>query len=175
MKLHFICLSSFILLFSGCSRNGFVIKKRYSKGFYIAHASKIRTEQITLPQLKVAQTTVKSLTVVSQDKTLCQNSVAGNNFSVPSKRSIKPLNVITQQHTKTHSSFKKNSSRKKLSYSNSSKTKETVVASVGMLVVLITILALVKTFGLLFIVPVCFVITFTAVAIFFMIRDHVKN
>lgn len=167
MKPQFICFISFIFLFSGCSRSAFLIKRKYNQGFYVAHSKKVN--QTTLIRFSENKTEIP-LTDPKQD----QPVINSFNQGCLEKTSVDPVKTLAPQQ-KPSNTISKNALSKKTSVrSGNSGTGNTVAASIAMLVVLVAILALVKTFGLIYTLTVCFIIAFTAVAIFFIIRSHLK-
>ncbi len=167
MKLQFICFISFLYLFSGCSRSAFLIKRKYNKGFYVAHSTKVnQTTLIRFPENK----TETALTDLQQDQSAA-NSCKQDRLE---KTSVDPVKILAPLQKLSNTILKNAVSKKTSVRSGNSGTGNTVAASVAMLVVLVAILALVKTFGFIYTLMVCFIIAFTAVAIFFIIRSHLK-
>jgi len=172
MKLQFVC---FIFLFYSCSRNAFVIKKRYSKGFYTAHPSKVNSQQTIFftakDPIKTEELTVKVKTTAFDLPMNHINDVSSASYQFPSIRSI---HKIARSHNKTPTYLKSSISNSPQQHYSGKNTGNAIVAFLAILLALISIIALAKTFGLIFTLPVCFVIAFTVVSIFFMIRNHLK-
>ncbi len=169
MKLSFISFIIALLLFSGC-RNSFLIKKRYSKGFYIAHSSKIKTERIVFSSDPYdAVISQEHITKKDSDLKLdhcCSESSIENHtpaFNVSFKH---PINIIDRPN-KILKHFHK------ISY-NDNGPKRHIVSCITLVVILAMLMVLAKVFGLLYIIPVSFIIAFTALSIFFIIRTHLN-
>ena len=172
MKLQFIC---FIFLFYSCSRDAFVIKKRYSRGFYNDHSPKLNSQQTIFftakDQIKSEELAVGVKTTAFDLPMNHINNASSASCQFPSVRSI---HKITRSLKNTSTYLKSSSSYSAQQHYSGKNTGNAIVASLAILLALISIIALVKTFGLIFTLPVCFVIAFTVVSIFFMIRNHLK-
>src|SRR5688572_29855647 len=99
MKIPFIGLICSILLFSGCGKNAFIIKKRYSKGIYMAHSGRIKTQHLTFhPFIHSTETTKEQISLPVAKSYLLIKSSSNTNSIVNTAHPIAQLHTGFQQH-----------------------------------------------------------------------------
>jgi hypothetical protein len=160
-------------LFSACGRNSFLIKKRYSNGFYTSRSNKVKTEPITF--LSYKHNAVQEHIIIAKPEkgiTACNlNSKPTFIKTTHSFKTLKPLVQYTDHFIATPTKTTKE--KKKISYNNNDLNSH-FFSGITIVLALAMIVALTKIFGLMFTIAVCFIIAFTAISIFFIIRTHLN-
>lgn len=173
MKLSFINCLIIIVLCSGCGRNSFLLKKRYSKGFYANRSNKIKTECFAFSSYSY-NTSKEEITITKQESELTPDHLSDKPSIENPTLPFKTVNTVV----KRDNNFKVNPKKilkqiNKTSYNGNDPNRHffPVISLVLALAMLVT---LTKLFGLMFTFATCFIITFTAISIFFIIRTHLN-
>jgi len=173
MKLPFISFVLLIVLLSACGRNSFLIKKRYSKGFYTSRSNKVKREPIALPSYRHKAAKEQIIIAKPEDElTACYlNSNPTIKKPTHSFKTLKPLVQFPYQFIATPNKTTKE--KKKIRY-NSNDLNSHFFSGITVVLALAMLVTLTKIFGLMFTIAVSFIIAFTAISIFFIIRTHIN-
>jgi uncharacterized membrane protein len=174
MKIPFIGFICIIFLFANCGRKAFLVKKRYSKGFYSAHAGKIKKQTLAFSTTEPKETSPEKIAVGKQESETPLHCLNDDRAVESVNAAFKPLKLMIPAHRHSKIISAGNSKQFRKIHPNEVDLQRDAVAYIALAVIIALVVGLTKIFGLLFTVTVCLVITFIAVAIFFLVRAHLN-
>ncbi len=173
MRSSYISFLIIVVLFSGCGSNSFLIKKRYNKGFYTSRSTKIKTESVAFSSYSF-NTAKEQITVTKQENELTAYHLKDKpTLEKPTHQFRAPKALIRKQNNCIDDPNEIQKQINKTSYNDNSKNRH-IVSGAALVIVLAMLVMLAKVFGLLFIYAASFIIAFTAISIFFIIRTHLN-
>ncbi|MBK6521438.1 MAG: hypothetical protein IPG08_03430 [Sphingobacteriaceae bacterium] len=173
MRLSYISFLIMVILFSGCGSNSLLIKKRYNKGFYANRPNKIKTESVAFLSYSF-NTAKEQITVTKQENELTAYHLNDKPTLEKPTHQFRAAKALIQHRNNSIDDPKQTLKQiNKNSYNDQTQNRH-FISGAALVIVLAMLVALAKVFGILFIYATSFIIAFTAISIFFIIRTHLN-